>query len=52
MHKFLFYKFSIFLYMFQELCAHHQEVKLVLYSTWYHHTEMHGQQNIKTPVTR
>ena len=25
--------------MFQELCAHHQEVKLVLYNIWYHHTE-------------
>jgi hypothetical protein len=42
--------------------AHRQEVKIVLYSLWYHHTyrwpsraqvergqyiEMHGQQNIK-----
>jgi len=26
------------LYMFQALCAHHQEVKTVLYSIWYHHT--------------
>jgi len=25
--------------MFQALCAHHQEVKIVLYSIWYHHTE-------------
>ena len=25
--------------MFQALCAHHQEVKIVLYSVWYHHTE-------------
>jgi len=24
--------------MFQALCAHHQ-VKIVLYSVWYHHTE-------------
>jgi len=24
--------------MFRALCAHHQEVKIVLYSTWYHHT--------------
>ena len=33
MHKFLFYnKFIIFLYMFRALCAHHQEVKIVLYS--------------------
>ena len=23
--------------MFQALCAHHQEVKIVLYSIWYHH---------------
>jgi len=39
MHKFLFYnKFIIFLYMFRALCAHHQEVKIVLYNIWYHHT--------------
>jgi len=39
MHKFLFYnKFIICLYMFRGLCAHHQEVKIVLYSIWYHHT--------------
>jgi len=24
--------------MFRALCAHHQEVKTVLYSLWYHHT--------------
>jgi len=24
--------------MFRTLCAHHQEVKIVLYSIWYHHT--------------
>ena len=24
--------------MFRSLCAHHQEVKIVLYSIWYHHT--------------
>jgi len=23
--------------MFRALCAHHQEVKIVLYSIWYHH---------------
>jgi len=35
----LFYnKFIKFLYMFRALCAHHQEVKIVLYSIWYHHT--------------
>jgi len=25
--------------MFRALCAHRQEVKIVLYSLWYHHTE-------------
>jgi len=36
MHKILFYnKFIIYLYMFR---AHHQEVKIVLYSIWYHQT--------------
>ena len=40
MHKFLFYnKFIMFLYIFRELCAHHQEVEIVLYSIWYHHTQ-------------
>jgi len=35
----LFYnKFIIRLYMFRALCAHHQEVKIVLHSIWYHHT--------------
>ena len=30
MHKILFYnKFIIRLYMFRELCAHHQEVKIL-----------------------
>ena len=24
--------------MFRALCAHHQEVKVVLYSIWYDHT--------------
>jgi len=39
MHKFLFYnKFITRFYMFRALCAHHQEVKIVLYSIWYHHT--------------
>jgi len=39
MQKFLFYnKFIIFLYMFGALSAHHQEVKIVLNSIWYHHT--------------
>ena len=36
----LFYnKFISYLYMFRAPCAHHQEVKTVLYSLWYHHTE-------------
>jgi len=39
MHKILFYnKFIICLHMFRALSAHHQEVKIVLYSIWYHHT--------------
>ena len=39
MHKILFYnKFITCLYMFRAPCAHHhQEVKTVLYSLWYHH---------------
>ena len=40
MHKILFHnKFIICLYMSRALCAHHQEVKIVLYSIWYHLTE-------------
>jgi len=39
MHKFLFYnKFISCLYMFRALCAHHQEVKIVLYNIWYRYT--------------
>ena len=39
MHKILFYnKFIKCLYMFRALCAHHEEVKIVLYSIWYRHT--------------
>ena len=39
MHKIFFYnKFIISLYMFRAICAHHQKVKIVLYSIWYHHT--------------
>jgi hypothetical protein len=30
-------KFISFLYMFRTPCAYHQEVKIVLYSLWYHH---------------
>ena len=36
----LFYnKFISCLYMFRAPCAHRQEVEIVLYSLWYHHTE-------------
>ena len=39
MHKILFFnKLISCLYMFGVPCAHHQEVKIVLYSFWYHHT--------------
>jgi len=39
MQKILFHnKFIICLYMFRALCAQHQEVKIVLYCIWYHHT--------------
>jgi len=39
MHKILFYnKFILCLYKFRTLCAHHQEIKIVLYSIWYQHT--------------
>jgi len=39
MHKILFYnKFIKCLYIFRALCAHHQEVKIVLYSIWYPQT--------------
>jgi len=35
----LFYnKFISRLYMFRAPCAHHQEVKIVLYSLWYYQT--------------
>jgi len=38
MDKILFYnKFIVCLYMFRALCPHQQEVKIKLYSTWYHH---------------
>ena len=36
--NFFYNKFIIRLYMFRALRAHHQEVKIVLYSIWYHHT--------------
>ena len=43
MRKILLYnKFIICLYMFRALCAHHQEVKIVLYGIWYRHTTVGG----------
>ena len=40
MHKILFYnEFIIRLYKFRALCAHHQELKILLYSICFHHTE-------------
>ena len=39
MHKILFYnKFISCLYTFRAPYAHHQEVKIALYSIWYHDT--------------
>jgi len=39
MQKFFFYnKFTIRLYMFRAICAHYQEIKIVLYSIFYRHT--------------
>ena len=34
----LYNKFISCLYMFRAPCAHRQEVKIVLYNLWYHHT--------------
>jgi len=40
MYKILFHNaFIIYFYMFRALCIHYQEVKILLYSTWYQHTE-------------
>ena len=40
MHKILFYnKFYFMPLHVSSTCAHHQEVKIVLHSLWYHHTE-------------
>ena len=35
---FFYNRFTIRLYLFRGLCAHHQEVRIVLYSIWYHQT--------------
>ena len=37
-HNLFYNKFISCLYMFRAPCAHRQEVKIVLYSLWYHHT--------------
>ena len=53
MHKIFFYsKLIIFLYMFGALCAHHQEVKIVLYSVRYHHTCRWPSRALVAPVYR
>ena len=36
--NFFLSKFISCLYMFRAPCAHRQELKIVLYSLWYHHT--------------
>ena len=37
-HNLLYNKFISCIYMFRTPCAHREEVKIVLYSLWYHHT--------------
>ena len=45
----LFYnKFISCIYMFRAPFAHRQEVKIVLYSLWYHHTET----NVWSKITK
>ena len=55
----LFYnKFISCLYMFRAPCAHRQEVKIILYSLWYHHTyrwlsqPVHGTATYRCDDTR
>jgi len=53
--KNLFYnKFLSCLYVFRAPCAHHQEVKIVLYSIWYRHTCRwpSGEQVERGPLSR
>ena len=38
-HNLFYNKFILCLYMFRAPRTHRQEVKIVLYSLWYHHTE-------------
>ena len=48
----LFYnEFITCLYMFRAPCAYRQEVKIVLYSLWYHHTETSAWSKI-TKITK
>jgi hypothetical protein len=52
MYKIFFYnKFFSCLYMFRAPCALRQEVKIVLYSLWYHHTETNEWPKI-TKITK
>jgi len=37
--------------MFRALCAHHQEVKIVLYGIWYRHT-LYGTATYRCHDTR
>ena len=55
----LFYnKFISCRYMFRAPCAHRQEVKIVLYNLWYHHTyrwpsqPVHGTATYRCDDTR
>jgi len=38
--------------MFRALCAHHQEVKIVLYGVWYHHTQQLAWQQRRAGICR
>jgi hypothetical protein len=57
MQKISFYNtFIIRLYMFRALRAHHKEVKIVLYSIWYHHTcrwpsRAHVERGLVSPLS-
>ena len=52
MHKIMFYnKFIICLYMFRALCAHHQEIKIVLCASGII-TPVHGMATYRCDDTR
>ena len=38
MHELFFYNNLLCLNMFRALCAHYQEVNILLYNVWYHDT--------------